>query len=83
MCKCGGKFKPINNLKNQQILQMVKEVYENLIQGKELSEISQLDWIEIYSVWNLLYPNSSGTPSQIKVVEDLKNSQQYIRIKRR
>lgn len=83
MCKCGGKFKPINNLKNQEILKMCKDVYQSLIQGKELEQISPLDWIEIYSVWNLLYPNSSGVPNQIKVVEDLKTSQQYLRIKKR
>ena len=83
MCNCKKKFKPINNLKNQQILTMVEETYTNLIKDKTLDQITQLDWIEIYSMWNLLYPNSSGQPNQNKVIEDIKNSLQYIRTKRR
>jgi hypothetical protein len=72
----------VNNLKNQEILKMVKDSYTNLVQGKSIEEISDLDWIELYSMWNLIYPNSSIQPDKNRVVEDLKNTQQYIRIKR-
>lgn len=83
MCNCKKKFKPINNLKDQQVLKMVKESYDNLVVGRDIETLTQLDWMELFSMWNLLYPNSSGQPTQNKVIEDLKSSQQYLRIKKR
>ena len=57
---------------------MAKDVYENLIVGKEPNDIPDLDWLEIYSIWNLLYPNSSGVPNKEKVVVDIKTSGDYL-----
>lgn len=57
---------------------MAKEIHDTLIADKEQSEIPDLDWLEIYSVWNLLYPNSSGTPTKEKVIHDIKISEQYL-----
>jgi hypothetical protein len=77
-CNCKKKFTPINNLKNKEVLLMAKDIYDTLIVDKDQNNISDLDWLEIYSIWNLLYPNSSGVPSKEKVVEDIKTSGQYL-----
>lgn len=82
MCNCGkGKKQIINNTRNQEVLNLVNETYSRLIQDKTIEEIGDLDWIEIYSVWRLLYPNANGTPSQQKVITDLDNSRQFLKIK--
>jgi hypothetical protein len=81
MCRtCGGKFKPINNLKNQQILKQVKEVYDRYVQLGD--NVTDLDYLELLQMWNLIYPNSSGVPSREKVLLDIQNSFQYIKVKR-
>jgi hypothetical protein len=80
-CNCGkAKKQVINNVHNQEILNIVEETYQRLIFGKEQSDITELDWIEIYTIWRLLYPNAKATPSQEGVLKDIINARQFRKI---
>ena len=82
-CNCGksGKKKLLNNTKNQETLQIVDEAFKRLVEGKQIEDISELDWIELYTIWRLLYPNASGSPSQNQVLNDINTSRQFLRVK--
>lgn len=82
MCNCkSGKSRPINNLKDQYILKDVQEVFNRLIEGNDVENLSDLDWMELYQTWSMVYPNSTGTPSKTRVIDDLRNSLQFLKVK--
>lgn len=79
-CNCkSGKTKILNNLKNQEVLEMVKETLSQEVGDKTIEEIDNLSWTSLYGVWNLVYPNSNGTPNKEQVILDLKNSLQFLK----
>lgn len=78
---CGGKLQIINNLRNQEVLNQVKELTQRIIDSKPIEELDQLDWIELYGMWHQLYPNASGEPTKEMLIEDLRNSQQYLKVR--
>jgi hypothetical protein len=74
-CNCGkGKAQKINNLKSKEHLKLAVEIYDTLISVKPSTEYTDLDWLEIYTVYNSLYPNSSQQPSKEDAVEKIKQA---------
>ncbi len=81
MCNCkSGKAKRINNLKNQEVLQVASEINSRIISQKQINELDEFDWVELYGVWNLLYPQASQQASQEQVVDDIKKSLQFLKV---
>ena len=78
-CNCKGKKQILNNLKNQEVLELVKETLSQEVEGKSIEEIDNLGWTSLYGTWNLVYPNSTGTPDKQKVIDDLQNSLQFLK----
>jgi hypothetical protein len=74
-CNCGkGKTQRINNLKSKEHLKLAVEIYDTLINVKPSTEYTDLDWLELYSVYNSLYPNSSQQPSKEDCIEKIKQA---------
>ena len=72
-CNCGkGKAQRINNLKSKEHLKLSVELYDELINVKPITEFNDLDWVEVYAVYNSLYPNSSQQPTKEDAVEKIK-----------
>jgi hypothetical protein len=80
MCNCRKKQIPINNLKNQEILNIAKEINEDIITKKSFAELNEFDWLELYQVWGMLYPQASNKPSQEQCISDIQNSLQYLKV---
>lgn len=74
-CNCGkGKAQRINNLKSKEHLKLAVETYDTLISVKPSTEYTELDLVELYSVYNSLYPNSSQQPSKDDCIEKIKQA---------
>ena len=74
MCNCKGKKQVINNLNSKDHLLLAEMTYNQLIDGKMIEDISELDWIEIRGVWGSLYPHAKGEPTKEQMIDDLKNA---------
>jgi hypothetical protein len=79
-CGCKKKQIPINNLKNQEILNIAKEINEDIITKKSFAELNEFDWLELYQVWGMLYPQASNKPSQEQCINDIQSSLQYLKV---
>jgi hypothetical protein len=79
-CGCKKKQIPINNLKNQEILNIAKEINEDIITKKSFAELNEFDWLELYQVWGMLYPQASNKPSQEQCIKDIQSSLQYLKV---
>lgn len=72
-CNCGkGKAQRINNLKSKEHLKMAVELYDELIVVKPTIEYTELDWLEVFAVYNGLYPNSSQQPTKEDALDKVK-----------
>jgi hypothetical protein len=72
-CNCNkGKTQRINNLKSKEHLKLAVVLYDELINVKPTTEFNDLDWLEVYTVYNSLYPNSSQQPSKEDAIEKIK-----------
>lgn len=78
-CNC-KKHTPINNLKNQEILNIAKEVNDELITKKSFAELHDLDWMELYQVWSMLYPQAKDKPGKEQCIRDIQSSLQFLKI---
>ena len=80
-CSCKKKHIPINNLKNQEILNIANEINDTIITQKSFAELNDFDWLELYQVWSMLYPQASNKPSKEQCISDIQNSLQFLRVK--
>jgi hypothetical protein len=80
-CSCKKKQIPINNLKNQEILNIANEINDTIITQKSFAELNDFDWLELYQVWSMLYPQASNKPSKEQCISDIQNSLQFLRVK--
>ena len=72
-CNCkSGKVQRINNLKSKEHLKMAQEIMDDLINTKPQREYTDLDWLEIFAVYQGLYPNSSQQPTKEDAVDKIK-----------
>jgi len=81
-CNCkGGKAKKLNNLDSTDHLQMAKEVMDRIITQKSFEELDEFDWMELYSVWEQMYPYASGKPSKEQLIVDIQNAVALLQLK--
>ena len=73
-CKSKGKKQVINNLDSKDHLLLAQMTYNELIEGKSIEDIPDLDWIEIRGVYGSLYPNASAEPNKQQMVDELINA---------
>lgn len=74
-CNCGrGKQKKLNQLDSIDHLKMAKEVNDNIISTKTFEELNEYDWLEIYTVWEQIYPYASNKPSKEQAIVDIQNA---------
>jgi hypothetical protein len=73
-CNCSKKAKvqKLNNLQSKEHLKIAYDLYNELIIVKPSTEYTDLDWVEIFAVYNGLYPNSSLQPTKEDAVEKIK-----------
>jgi len=85
---CKRKPQVINNLNNEDVINYVKQIYDNIILPNTTGEYSDLDRIEIIGGYSALYPNASSAPSlqdaidNIRIGIELYNDQHTKRFKR-
>lgn len=78
-CGCkGGKSKPLNNVNNQDTLKVVKEIYDRVIVGKEISEFNDFDKLETFNAYTMLYPNSSQQPDISDAINKIIHALQFL-----
>lgn len=78
-CNCkGGKAKILNNVNNQDILKVVKEIYDRVIDGKEISDFDDFDKLEIFNAYSMLYPNSSQQPDITDAINKIIHALQFL-----
>jgi len=78
-CNCkGGKSKPLNNVNNQDTLKVVKEIYDRVIDGKEINEFNDFDKLETFNAYSMLYPNSSQQPSITDAINNITHALQFL-----
>lgn len=65
---CNCKKKIINNLDVPSYIKLAKEVWSS-IENKNFNDITEIEWMELYSVYNQIYPNSKGSPSKNELLE--------------
>jgi len=78
-CNCkGGKAKPLNNVDNQDTLKIVKEIFDGVISGKDVNDLSDLDKLEILNAYSMLYPNSSQKPDINNAIGHINQALQFL-----
>ena len=78
-CACkGGKSKPLNNVNNQDTLKVVKEIYDRVIDGKEINEFNDFDKLETFNAYSMLYPNSSQKPDISYAINKITHALQFL-----
>ena len=79
-CNCkSGKSKPLNNVNNQDTLKVVKEIFDRVISGKDISEFDDFDKLEIFNAYSMLYPNSSQQPDTTDAVNKITHALQFLK----
>lgn len=78
-CK-GGRAKPLNNVNNQDTLKIVKEIYDNVVQGNDTDKMTDLDKLEVINAYNMLYPNASGIPSIDEAIKKITEALQFLKV---
>jgi len=78
--KCKNK-KSFNNLDNPDVVNIAKDIYERVILQGNINTYTNLDKIEIYRAYNLLYPNSSAVPSLEDAIKQISTGIQVYGIK--
>jgi len=78
-CNCkGGKAKPLNNVNNQDTLKIVKEIFDGVISGKDVNDLTDLDKLEILNAYSMLYPNSSQKPDINNAIGHINQALQFL-----
>lgn len=71
-CNCKRGKGTLNNLNNPDYIQIAQEVYNRVILGKTIEDLTDLDKIEIMGAYTSLYPNSKGTPTIESAIEHIR-----------
>jgi hypothetical protein len=80
-CNCGKK-KIINQLGNPHYVQMAVDVWDKVSNTPNESITDDL-WMEMYQVYNSIYPNSKGQPVKEELLKIIQSTTQYkVKIKR-
>ena len=75
LCNCGKK-KIINQLGNPHYVQMAVDVWSR-IENMPFESITDDLWMEMYQVYNSIYPNSKGQPERKELVGIIQSTTQY------
>ena len=79
-CNCkSGKSKPLNNVNNQDTLKVVKEIFDRVISGKDISGFDEFDKLEAFNAYSMLYPNSSQQPDITDAVNKITHALQFLK----
>lgn len=63
-CNCkSGKPQKMNNLDSIDHLKLAINVFKEVIEGKDIQTLNDLDKIQIMDAYRSLYPNASASPS--------------------
>jgi len=84
-CNCRGKKQVINNLQVPSYVQLGIDAW-NLVKDKRFEDIQDEDWVELYSAYWKIYPNSKGQPSKdelLKIMEQVQSYKKQIYVKRK
>jgi len=80
-CNCGKK-KIINQLGNPHYVQMAVDVWDK-VSNTPYESITDDLWMEMYQVYNSIYPNSKGQPGKEELLKIIQSTTQYkVKIKR-
>ena len=71
-CNCKRGKGTLNNVNSPDHIKIAQEVYNRVILGKTIEDLTDLDKIEIMGAYNSLYPNSNGTPTIESAIEHIK-----------
>lgn len=76
-CNCGKrKNQVINNLNIPSYVQLGIDAWDK-VKDKKFEELQDEDWVELYSVYWKIYPNSKGQPSRQELLEIIQKVQSY------
>ena len=75
-CNCRKKNQVINNLKIPSFVQMGIDAW-NEVREKKFEEIQDEDWVQLYSVYWKIYPNSKGQPNKEELLSIMEKVQSY------
>jgi hypothetical protein len=75
-CNCKGKKNVINNLDNPSYVQVASDIWAQ-IQNTPFEEITDQLWEEMYMVYGMIFPNSTGLPVKEELVQIIQNATQY------
>jgi len=79
-CNCkGGKSKPLNNINNQDTLKIVKEIFDRVVSGRDISEFNDFDKLEVINAYSMLYPNSSQQPDITDAINKITHALQFLK----
>lgn len=70
-CNCKGKAQVLNNLNSKDHLNLVKDIYDQVIKGKNIEQYDDADKHQVIQGFYSLYPN-------VKVNIDYKHAVQSI-----
>lgn len=74
-CNCGKK-KIINQLGNPHYVQLAVDIWSR-IENTPYEAITDDIWMEMYQVYNSIYPNSNGQPERPELVKIIQTATQY------
>jgi succinate dehydrogenase flavin-adding protein (antitoxin of CptAB toxin-antitoxin module) len=75
-CNCKRKHNVINNLSIPSYVQLGIDAW-NKVKDKRFEEIMEEDWVELYSTYWKIYPNSKGQPSKEELLQIMEKVQSY------
>jgi len=71
-CNCKNKTSKMNNTSSVDHVNIAKAIYQEHILNKELTKLTELDIIQIYHAFNVLYPYASARPSVSDAINQIK-----------
>lgn len=73
MCNC--KKKVINNLDIPHYVRLAKELWGRL-GAIPFEQLTEDNWVELYMIYNQIYPNSNGQPSKEELLQIIHSASQ-------
>jgi predicted nucleic acid-binding protein len=74
-CNCkSGKKQVMNNLQSVDHINLARDVYENIILQRSIEDFTDLDKLEIFNTYKVLYPNAKYQPALDNAVDNIKHA---------
>lgn len=73
-CNCKGKKQRLNNLDSYDHLVLASETFLSLVQGKDISQMDEIDKSMIIKTYMSLYPNQKMQPTIEQAIVSLEEA---------